>query len=895
MTQPLQPPVQAGQNQLQSMNMNVSPEKRGALKDYMEGYKAAIESKTMNNLLPNISSTPPMPPQGMGQPPMMGGQPPMPPQGMPPQGMGGMPQQPPMMPPQQGMMPPQPYNHGGMVDVFDPLYMDRGGFVIQTDPSGKIATRPVFSEDRGRMVSQILSRDDVDEMKGGAGGGGLAKIDKVIEDAILGDVVKNIADDSLKGVPDYTTTIVEPETSDIIGPESKPNLPLSIDMLRVGEDVETSDTPSQGSWGGLDENQLSGSYNPLDIDTTTIYTGDTTGDTTGQGEIDTFDEARRLIKEANKKDANYLDKIENQLRAQTFIDPVYGLKVTGDDFSGDWKFYPRIMDGDTSEKKGISPEEMKQIGRMVLEGEKLSGPESDIFDMPNYDVGIDEVFAPAQTGVAGSDAPVVQRFPPEMENTLRFWNPEGETFTEDALDKRNAPVIEPEEQLSGLMQLLKLNPQLFPFLNLAGESDEAGLTGGMLGLSLFPSARAKAENYFGLPENYIKSLDKKAGINFNNGGIVQGFKPGGSVFRTNIKTKSGDTISGRLPAEVTIEELNPVKQTPFDSKKRINESIADTVFDLEVKDASGTPVNYGGGEGQLSGNYIATNYPMDHSSVVTPPYNFGPTDTEDPLANLINVSPTYPNTPPPGTMSNNPFLGGGSALGSDLYKAGTMAGTTSDDLLRMDEDKVESTGPVYEKFLKSQDSMFAPYVNKLGELMGKSPYDLYYTTQQNLKPDSMVSQIAKHRKLDQDRAEAKLAKEQRLRDMIAGMLPPTATPNTSTSGIGGMPTGTDPSDALVADDFGWGDNATTPDYAGTVVPSDRIPNFDLANLTPYPTFGVPGTSTYPTVMPSGISPELLRELFKMQGVPATAMNQGGSVNTLDKAVDNFLGSLRSAA
>ena len=76
--------------------------------------------------------------------------------------------------------------------------------------------------------------------------------------------------------------------------------------------------------------------------------------------------------------------------------------------------------------------------------------------------------------------------------------------------------------------------------------------------------------------------------------------------------------------------------------------------------------NYGGGEGQLSGNYIATNYPIDHSSVVTPPYNFGRTYTEDPLANLINVSPTYPNTPPPGTIvNNNPFLGGGSALGSD--------------------------------------------------------------------------------------------------------------------------------------------------------------------------------------------------------------------------------------
>ena len=69
----------------------------------------------------------------------------------------------PPQPPQPPMM-PQPMNMGGMVDVFDPMYMNQGGFVISTDDSGKIRTRPVFDEDRGRMVSQILSRDMVDEM-----------------------------------------------------------------------------------------------------------------------------------------------------------------------------------------------------------------------------------------------------------------------------------------------------------------------------------------------------------------------------------------------------------------------------------------------------------------------------------------------------------------------------------------------------------------------------------------------------------------------------------------------------------------------------------------------------------------------------------------------------------
>ena len=116
--------------------------------------------------------------------------------------------------------------------------------------------------------------------------------------------------------------------------------------------------------------------------------------------------------------------------------------------------------------------------------------------------------------------------------------------------------------------------------------------------------------------------------------------------------------------------------------------------------------------------------------------------------------------------------------------------------------------------------------------------------------------------------------------MIAGMLPPTAATT---------PT---PADPIVTPPV---EDTTPPDYSDVVVPSDRIPGFDINKISPYPTFGVPGTPTAPTVIPSGITPELLRNLFKMQGVPATAMNRGGSVITLDNAMDNFLGSLRSVA
>ena len=46
--QPQQPrPSPQGQTPL-SMNMNVSPEKRSALKNYLEGYKDAIQKKSMD-------------------------------------------------------------------------------------------------------------------------------------------------------------------------------------------------------------------------------------------------------------------------------------------------------------------------------------------------------------------------------------------------------------------------------------------------------------------------------------------------------------------------------------------------------------------------------------------------------------------------------------------------------------------------------------------------------------------------------------------------------------------------------------------------------------------------------------------------------------------------------
>ena len=125
------------------MNMAVSAEKRSKLKSYMEGYKDAIESKTAEQLLPNIS--PLSAPAAM--PPM---QRPVP-QAMPPAVS-----QPPMM-----------MNVGGMVDVFDPNFMNNLGSEIMDSNEDSI----IQGFSNGGFTSNISvgegstigGRDDKDE------------------------------------------------------------------------------------------------------------------------------------------------------------------------------------------------------------------------------------------------------------------------------------------------------------------------------------------------------------------------------------------------------------------------------------------------------------------------------------------------------------------------------------------------------------------------------------------------------------------------------------------------------------------------------------------------------------------------------------------------------------
>ena len=304
----------------------------------------------------------------------------------------------------------------------------------------------------------------------------------------------------------------------------------------------------------------------------------------------------------------------------------------------------------------------------------------------------------------------------------------------------------------------------------------------------------------------------------NMGGVVDVFEPqymsnGGNVFTSNIKVKEGDTIGGR--------ELKELKDE------------RDRLMELDY----GSPVS--AFDRVLQGNIGYDEGALDEKLTLA--------------AQNLNLK----------SRGQNLQEGFESAYGVDV----------ANDPFKAMQARIDDK--MYPDFLKSQESMFAPFVNKLGSFMGyDDPFDLYKATQAT---DAAYFEGQKDRKRDQDRAAAKLAEEQRMRDMIQGMLPPTTADSDPTQGgIGGMPTTPDP-DAPETD-------TVEPDYSSVVVPSDRVPDFTIPELP-----SLPETSP---LLPPGISPELIRNLLAMQGSSVTNMQEGGSVNKLDNAVDNFLNSLK---
>ncbi len=669
------------------LNMRVSPENRAKFTGFLEG----VRSKAVTSQMP-----PPMPmqpgmmPQGQGM-----GMPPMPPQGM----------MPPMQPP---MMPPRPMNMGGMVDVFDPRYMNEGGFVISTDDSGKIATRPVFSEDRGRMVSQILSRDMVDEMEKAA----MAKAnqpkpsttpslgeiisEKIIEEKILDNAQR--ADDSLKGVPDFTTTTVEPETATIALPTPKPKVQLPVSKPKFSNIEVPVSKPRITTIG--------------DIDPFSYF------DEEGPDQSLTFE---KLTKPFVQPQLNVSEASRLGVTKPEYQDP---------EELRDAAIYSDIRDIDDLGTLGatIPPEEMKTIARMVTEGEKLSGPDVNIFDV----------------------IPLIDRFG-EMD------------LVTDEVPKLR--------KLTGLEKLLKF---------------------------IFPKSGFNQQ--FTAPSG--QGIDS-----FNTGGIVQGFSNGG--FTTNLRAAEPERAR-QIEEDAVIRDVLQQYDDMYDDKDRDDLGSATPIFKTVGEGRS--PVSGNVYDAYTSKPIVDANLAFGGSDVFSTPYadeGFAKAEANPlnkyvaPVTNFIAGLQTNPNTGQKFDMSN-----------------------TSDR------------------------------------------YDYYNLTQQTKEASERAAEA---RRRDQDRAERKLAEEQRLRDMIQGMLPPTAA-TAPTAPI---------ADASTVD-------PVTPDYGSVVVPSDRVPGFDVGNISPYPQFRMP--TEFSPVFPTSLSANYFKDLFKNIGVQN--MQQGGSVNQLDSAIDNFINAYR---
>ena len=675
------------------LNMRVSPENRAKFTGFLEG----VRSKAVTSQMP-----PPMPmqpgmmPQGQGM-----GMPPMPPQGMMP------PMQPPMMPPMMPPRPPMPMNMGGMVDVFDPRYMNEGGFVISTDDSGKIATRPVFDESRGRMVSQILSRDMVQDMADKAETPSLGEIisEKIIEEKILDNAQK--ADDSLKGVPDFTTTTVEPETATISMPTPKPKVQPPISKPKFSNIEVPVSKPRR------DE--------PVFRTMLKDFYSDRHG---GSGAIDDIStDALKSLMPTNK------ELISDQVES-----------VISDEESPNIKYY-------------LGTEYVKDpqtIADLIL------GRGDAVFDTPTL-------------GNLSRNVRVTRDAPEGDFSFSSEVNPDEKL--DNFVDNSLSAIKKRREEEEGINFLAKILQSLRPNLRLPRLGDFTASSG--------------------------QGVDS-----FYNGGIVQGFRNGG--FTSNLRAAEPERareIEEARYLEDLVGEYDKMYREPRDSDNL----------------GSATPIFKTVGEGRspVSGNV--------YDAYTRPPKDF---------TDLRTVKSTSP-------------------LTEGALPSGSLTQGAPDNMFGLNR----FTKPIVD---------FLGYDTSTPAGVGK-----YYAD--TARSEAAYLRGQEERKRDQDRAERKLAEEQRLRDMIQGMLPPTAAT---------APT-TPVADAPTAD-------PATPDYGSVVVPSDRVPGFDVGNISPYPQFRMP--TEFSPVFPTSLSANYFKDLFKNIGVQN--MQQGGSVNQLDSAIDNFINAYR---
>ena len=366
---------------------------------------------------------------------------------------------------------------------------------------------------------------------------------------------------------------------------------------------------------------------------------------------------------------------------------------------------------------------------------------------------------------------------------------------------------------------------------------------------------------------------------------VQGFRNGG--FTTNINVGEGSTIGGRDDkdendyVESLLSQYDEMYKSP--DYTSIQDSVPSQAFETETYQGSNVPV----GSLETDRNEILEDALFQNElrkarglePVVSnyDDYEMALPGSSQGLTQRYDIAGK--------TQSPSNILSTTGSNFTDFMSGDVDPIKVSDDDLRMDEDKVESINPMYEDFKKSQESMFAPFVNKIGMgIMGyKDPFELYKATQATLADNSMQSSIARDRLKDQERKERRLAEEQRMRDMIQSMLPP----KDDTIGTGPIGDIDVPPDFLIPlpDDY---IEDMIPSPTSPIVESTRVPGFNLGNLPAFPQFNMP---TQP-VLPPIIQPNFFNQLLSNMKMPVAAMQEGGNVKSLDAAVENFIEAIK---
>jgi hypothetical protein len=830
----------------QSLNMRVSPESRAKFSGFLEG----VKSKAVTSQMP-----PPMPPQMPMQPPMQ--------PGMMPQGQGmGMPPMPPqgMQPPMMPQQPPMMMNMGGMVDVFDPRYMNEGGFVISTDDSGKIRTRPVFDEDRGRVVSQILSNQMVDEMEKAA----MAKANQpeptptVIENEqlpSLGDVISE----------KILSTTVQPEftgdEANLTGIERIANQPelASVPPKFTGDRQNLTGINRFTARPNFDEDLALNNFRLKQS-----FPEDTFGDE------DLFGYIGGLM----SGQPGLLDEFRNPEYEYGGLGALGGIESGVDDTS--------LSEGQGGVTGLTKTSTQDQIANLLNDIQSqvsglISGDVDTIEDMPEIaSSNVEEKIRDAESGVDTSwinndvldTIADIETGNSHFETRQAGPGPSRPQLTLGAAGELGAYQIMPSTAADPGIGLMQNNPNLKPInLNNASEAEHREFAKNFLIALQRNNPTASKEEIIRMynlgqsgaknnPRNmdylnkFLASYQSKTGDKrlLNQGGIVQGFRGGGVAddkyedFSSNI---SGN-VSGRNDRD-QFEEARDLVQAV----------ISDNPF--------------GGGGSSIQ-------------SVVSPTVSYPNRDSDD-LGSATNIFTPVGGNFSDFAQSEAPISG----IGMEQALANQAKSIPNTSLANIDLTNVaESGNPKQGTFedLRAEIDAMGPFERGVGSFFAKAfghgvddqgvitPAGLLDFRNQTQATAARNKELEDQRRKDQDDRERQLLADQQLRALIASMMPPTAA-TTPTPPMVGLP------DAPVAD-------PVAPDYGSVVVPSDRVPGFDVGKISPYPQFRMP--TEYKPIFPPAISANYFKDLFKNMGVKN--MQQGGSVNQLDSAIDNFINAYR---